>query len=87
MDAKNGNDDILNPEQVGRQELEVSRPTVLRLYEMEGLPGFVLSRGPRGHRILRFRRSEVRLWLEGRRERRVRRILDGDLYGHRGARR
>ena len=32
------------------------------------LQGFVLSHEPHGHRILRFRRSEVWRWLESRRE-------------------
>jgi len=76
-------DQILTPAGAGR-EIKVSRPTVLALIDREGLPAHILSRGPKGRRLIRISRRELLEWFAGRRERKV---LDWNLHrrGPRGA--
>jgi len=62
--------------------LHLSRGTVARLVDKEGLPAFVVCRGP-GKRTLRFREQEVEQWLAGRRERQILATLRGDRYTRR----
>ena len=59
--------------------LQLSRGSIARLVDLEGLPAFIVFRGP-GKRILRFREQEVVQWLEGRRERQVSATLNGSRY-------
>jgi predicted DNA-binding transcriptional regulator AlpA len=59
--------------------LHLSRSSIARLVDLEGLPAFVVFRHPR-KRILRFREQEVEQWLAGRRERQVTATLNGARY-------
>lgn len=78
----------------------ISRQTLVRCYDLEGLPANVLTESPRtitvnglkrsgylrrGRRTLLFKWSEVEAWLAGRRERHVRAVLDGQKYTRRSA--
>lgn len=59
--------------------LRLSRGTVARLVDEEGLPAFVMFRDS-SKRTLRFRQQEVEQWLAGRRERQIRATLNGERY-------
>jgi excisionase family DNA binding protein len=63
------------------KHLEMSATHVSRLVQDEGLPAYPVNAGRRVH--LRFRLSEVDAWLEERRERRLRDLLDGRRYTRR----
>jgi len=62
--------------------LQLSRSSITRLVDVEGLPAFVIFLNP-GKRTLRFRESEVEKWLEGRRERQITATLNGARYTRR----
>lgn len=76
------NGSLLRPSQAATF-LGVARSTVSVLVSREALPAIVLTIGPRGRRVLRFRRSEIEAWLEGRRARQLEGLLDGTRYARR----
>ncbi len=63
-------DDILLPREAA-ELLKVSRSTLQRLVDQEGLPAMIARVGPNGRRLLRFRRGEVQEWIAGRRARQL----------------
>ena len=72
---------LLSAKQIA-EFLQLSRSSIARLVDLEGLPAYVVFRNP-GKRILRFREQEVVQWLEGRRERQVIATLNGARYTRR----
>jgi len=74
-------DSLLSPAEAAAH-LRISRSTVLALIQREGLPCLVLSSGPGGRRIVRFRAGELDAWLEGRR---ARQLADWSRYSRKVA--
>ena len=73
---------LLRPaEQAAR--LKVSRATLLRLTEEEGLPCVPLLIRAGKRRILRYDAEEVEKWIAGRRERQIRATLSGQRFARR----
>jgi predicted DNA-binding transcriptional regulator AlpA len=77
----------------------VSRQTILRLVDEEGLPAHAITSSARtiavlgrkranyrrrGQRTLLFKLSEVEAWLAGRRQRQIRANISGERYARRG---
>jgi excisionase family DNA binding protein len=63
--------------------LHRGRSTISSLMKNEGLPAYVISRGPKGRTRYLFRRSEIEEWLSQRREMQIRGTLDGERFTRR----
>ena len=75
--------DILMPSEAA-QLLKVSRATLERLRDEEGLPCIPLLIRAGKRRTLRYSRKEIMDWVAGRRERQIEATLYGERYTRKG---